>query len=49
VYPHIKMPSETVYMPILLAKNLGVKPESPEIVMIVKDPFYVNMEDLKYV
>jgi len=49
VYPHIRMPSETVYMPIGLAKNLGIKPESPKIVMIAKDPFYVNMGDLEYI
>jgi len=49
VYPHIKIPSETVYMPLGLAKNLGVKPESPEIVMIAKDLFYVNRGDLEYI
>jgi len=47
VYPHIRIPSETVYMPLGLAKNLGI--ESPEIVMIAKNPLYVNIGDLEYI
>jgi len=49
VDPRIRIPSETVYMPIELAKNLGVKPESPEIVMIAENPLYVNIGDLEYI
>jgi len=49
VYPHIRMSSETVYTPIGLAKNLGVKLESPEIVMIAENPLYVNIGDLEYI
>jgi len=50
VYPHIKIPSETVYMPIGLAKNLGVKLESQELVMIAENPLFdVDIEDLKYI
>ena len=49
VYPRIRIPSETVYMPIGLAKNLSIKPESPELVIIAQNPLYVNMGDLEYI